>query len=1392
MSSGNSLLARRSGRLVHVLARYALDAYRTMGCMAESFGSLVRRARAQKGWDQAELARRLGTVRQQAVSGWERGSSRPKRAVVAQLADLLGMNEADLLSAAGYPGAAADRPEEIVPPARPLAAALVMDSVLPDDFEQFSAELAMHLHPGAVVRRNGGPGCKQGGVDIIVQFPDGIRDGIQCKREKEFGPAKVREAVGELTMDVRRCYIYLSRRATAKARAEMDKHQGWELLDAVDLSAAVRNLGDQDAAVRLVDSYFPGQREAFLGVRAPTPWLTCDEFFQRESGDRIYSHRWTLAGRSAELKTLQEFLGDPGCRVAQVVGIGGLGKSRLLRELALQGEQQGAWRFRFPARTAQIDASDFERLPPAKGLVVVIDDAHDRAELPVIIEGVWRHRQGAKIILALRPHGLGQLAADLRRAGVHLTELERCELGDLQYVEAEALAREALGPAGNPDVASRLAAAMPDCPLLIAVGAVLVSRGKLNPAVLEADDLIRAEIMSAFREAVTPAPADGASETRHEVLKAVSILQPVRLDEETFRTALTRLTGRGYDQLMPYLRQMEEAGVLARRGDSIRVVPDLLGDMMLAEAALDLKTGSSTGYIDRVLACAEGDCLLHVFMNVSRVDWQYRNGRKVSSSLTRSLWPVVEKTYRAADVSTRLGLLKVMRKVAFFQPARTIGLVRWTIENPAEDEDQSWLSHDDVLEVLAGVLGNAAHHMEHLREAADLLWHLARSDTRPLSRHPEHPIRVLRGLMEYQAGKPAQFQEILINAAAEWLDRDDAAESPHSPFDVLKPALATEGVTIIPDTLAAHFRTYTVNAEAVTSVRGKILDLAFREARHPDIRRAVAAVETISDSLRYPRGMFGRSPEPGEPGPWTPLFADIISRLGELAASPDLHPALGIAVREALSWHVLYSETITRQAAESACNRLPDSPRHNLALILHDGWGDLVPHGATAEESEQIREDRVQAAVTQATSSWPDQQLVTQLEQALSGERSTFGTIGGDADPFVRSLARRHPAIAVEICRRVKDNPGSVLGGIIHAALGPLAETFGDQALTCALSLLATRNSLLARQVAHSFAFGRGSRSALIDGEADLLRELAAHQDPRVRQIIAGGTRTLARQHRILAIELAISIRFSDSRGVTEEVAAVFGPGGFLSWQQLPEVQQRQTMEQLRQSPSINGYQVHVLLAGITRTHPDMVLELFMKRVELAEDDTRFRDSGYEALPLMWHVRPDFKAHPEYPLFLRTVRDWMAASYHPVRRDIGADIFTLISGEHDEQALAILLESAESGDAEQVRLVAAILRRASAGLAWNPDFVRRLLRATSSHGRLYTREVISALEANTLAGGDPSGGHSGPRDQAAQIAASLPAGSAEQSFYRALSEWHAEMAQWTKRSDELIRDRRDW
>ena len=45
--------------------------------------------------------------------------------------------------------------------------------------------------------------------------------------------------------------------------------------------------------------------------------------------------------------------------------------------------------------------------------------------------------------------------------------------------------------------------AAPDCPLVIVVAAALIRRGSLDPARLPGSDSIRAEIMEAFRDAMT-------------------------------------------------------------------------------------------------------------------------------------------------------------------------------------------------------------------------------------------------------------------------------------------------------------------------------------------------------------------------------------------------------------------------------------------------------------------------------------------------------------------------------------------------------------------------------------------------------------------------------------------------------------------------------------------------------------------------------------------------------------------------------------------------------------------------------------------------------------------------------------------------------------------------
>jgi transcriptional regulator with XRE-family HTH domain len=1349
----------------------------------EGLGELIRQARVELGWDQAELAQQLGSVRQQAVSSWERGMSRPRRSMIGRLAGLLGLAEAELLAAAGYePTEQASLPAS--PPIRTRPETLPFHRLAPAAFESFSADLARYLFPGAKPFTNGSSGHRQDGADVIVPLPSGEKIFIQCKQVKEFGPAKIREAVMAMAPGAARNYLYLSRAASPEARKEVAKHPGWELRDAKDLSADVRYLRDQDAAFRLVDSYFGGSyTELFLGLADPGPWLRPDDFFRQEAGSRIYTHDWALAGRSEELGKLLEFLDDPAREVAVLFGRGGSGKSRLLLELARAAEHRvEPVQVRFLARNVAAGPRDFESLPAGGRLLTVIDDAHDREGLGEIVQGVSRARPGAKIILSLRPAGRGQLRAELRQAGLHPSEVSESSLGSLEPAAAIALATEALGSGARAGVAQLLAGVAPDCPLVIVVGGALISRGRLDPARVALGAAFRDEIMTVFRDAVTLADTGYDPQVRQELLRAVAALQPLPLDEPAFRSALSALAGKPFDQLTSQIRRMEEAEVLVRRGHSLRIAPDLLGDVILTDAAVHLPSGTSTGYTDRVLAHADGDCLLHLFVNFCRVEWQVSAGYSASVPLAASLWPVVRARFRAGDTETRLRLLQVLRNVAFFQPAETIDLVQEIMTSlVADTESPDDGAHADdqavdqrIVRTLPQILENAAYAPEYLRPAADLLWTLAQHDERPPSQHPGHPIRVLQGLVEYNAAKSVHFHDLIIDAAADWLRDRGVGDWRYSPFEVLKPLLATTVTDFIPGGRQVVIRTYPVSATAVTRLRERVLDMAFDEARSPDCRRAADAMKTIGESVRYDDPASQNDQEQ-----WTALFIKTIQRIGDLCADPALDPVVAVAARQALWWHAQYSLTGTKQAARDAWARLPQSARHDLALALHDGWGHLLPRGRDVAESERHRSQALRDTVDEAIRRWPDDEQL--VEQRLAIDRRAFGDREGSPRPLVQTLAQTRPEAAALICQRVARNPANVLCEVLPAALSQLAADKPLEAAQQAAGLVATGEPEVVRSLAEAFGFARGNRTDLLEGEEELLQSLISSDDRQVRQLAVTAAIALARTNPALALELITTVRFADAPEVAANVAAAFGQYGGLSWTDLSAHQASQILDQLRECPSIDSYEIGVLLAEITQGQPELVLALLKDRAS-GWEDVGHSVSGYQPLPHIWHVQPDFTAHDRYPDYLRDVRDWIAEDPRSsARRVIGAEIFAVVAGSFDEQAQDIVIEALGSEDLSQVSAAAAILREVPPELARNPEFVSKALNAAVRHGTSHSDAVTGSLLTAAFNGhirattGQP-GTEQTTNDGLNGILRQARQGSAEERFYRILLSWEEELA----------------
>ena len=106
---------------------------------------------------------------------------------------------------------------------------------------------------------------------------------------------------------------------------------------------------------------------------------------------------------------------DPeGTEIAVVIGRGGLGKSKLLWEVASRAEGADV-HLRFLAVGQQPVASDFDHLPRTGSLVVVLDDAHAIDRVAGIISQLWQSRPGARVLLATRPYGKVELDAEIWR-----------------------------------------------------------------------------------------------------------------------------------------------------------------------------------------------------------------------------------------------------------------------------------------------------------------------------------------------------------------------------------------------------------------------------------------------------------------------------------------------------------------------------------------------------------------------------------------------------------------------------------------------------------------------------------------------------------------------------------------------------------------------------------------------------------------------------------------------------------------------------------------------------------------------------------------------------------------------------------------------------------------
>jgi len=1186
----------------------------------------------------------------------------------------------------------------------------------------------------------------------------------------------------------------------------MDRHPGWTLLDDEDIARMVRTELELGDALRLVDTYFPGARQDFLGLSEPSIWLTVEQFFgPMLRPGAVLSHRWELVGREAEMATAEKLItGGDGTGVL-VVGGGGTGKSRFLLALASTIERtHRTCSVRFLAPERELQARDLELLPTGP-CIVVIDDGHDRPDVDDLIVAIARTRPDLSLIVASRPYGVDRIEPTMRALGlIRLGEPARIDLAPLRMEDLAKLATEVLAERGaNTEAAETIALATLDSPLFTVIAAELVASGQADPRLLADDETARSFLLRSFRDALfgeVGVPYD--RQALRQLLDLIALIQPINADESDFRDAAAHVLGLHTDEVVRHTRTLESAGLLLRRGRLLRIVPDLLADFLVADACLDLRSGSATGYADRVRTATGGRLAQHLIQNVAKLDWRVTRAKDVATRVLDQIWSDLSTEFLELRIVQRAALLRDLADISYYQPRRAIDLARILLVNPTDEPGDPLLlpraiDYKYVTEEICRFVRGAGYHHEYLGEVADILWELGRDGEGLLHSRPENGVRILQDLASVEPNKPLAFTQAVIDRALVWLRQPGIGRFRHSPFDVLDVALKTEGHTMQTRGWTLGMTPFSINVDAVRDLRRRVLEAAIEELQNDDVHMATRAAATVEEGLRRPHGLFGQDLAAAQVEQWTPEIVWLLNRLAAAICDHTLEAVVQERVRRSIRWQAKRGPQEARAAATRVLSLLAqDDLKSRLAEALTYGWAHAANLLEDDEEYDYERSERrwrkVQrdVAVDFLTQYQDTSAALDVIEKTLSSLARAGSQVGATPGPFLSILFEHSSEVAEEAVERVLADPESPLREHLHLAL--LAVRSADSRKTIALAKRCLRVlEPVPFAIWVALTYSRVIRETTPEPEPEelrLLRELGRDPHEQVRLEVARGLRFGRAIDEFTRMDIIMGVEIDGSSQVADEIVGNFGPHGDFKVSDLSDTQRHYLIDQLFRCGDISGYQTGVFLADLALTQPLLVADLLTRRVDHSEAVREDLDR-YQPVPFSWDEGSPIVTRNalDFGAVVRRILDWADAGQGGARAGFWSPhVFAALAGVPDEGVLAILDSWLAQGREQQLESAVHLLTQAPATLVWDHvEWVCRTLDYADSFGSDCYSKVASSLYSAVVSGGrsgtpgEPFPEDVEQRDRATTIARTLRPGSPGHRFFVTLAKAAADAIKWS-------------
>lgn len=1275
----------------------------------KALGDLLIQLRLKAGLAQQSDLASLVQVRQQTISRWESGASRPRDKQMPLLARALNADLTELLSAAGYTTrtsvATFDQPFPV-------------DSLNPDSFERFCFYFLSKLYPTTNVHRAGGQGHTQDGLDVDVIFPDGTYYTFQCKRVEKFGAEKVHTAVVKHTRTATKKHLLLTRIASPQARQAIREYDDWDIWDREDVSRIIRQQLSKDQQIRLVDTFFRGQRLALLGETEAGPWQTTTQFFEAFAGEqKIFSHQWQLVGRNKETEEIVNSLLNPVLRAIFLTGSGGSGKSRILKQAVENFEQtNNAVQIRFLSPTEEVTNKSLEDLGLDPKLLIV-DDAHDRDDLQLLFQYASIPANKATLLLSFRPYGLDYIkgqASIFALAGERIAEIK---LNPLKLEQATQLATQVLeafdGPAGAAENIARLTL---DCPLFTVIGAQVVAKENLPLELAKNEDIFRDTLLGKFRDIITGHVGNKSDAgSIKKLLNVIALIQPFHPEDNSLAQTVEQVEGLGIPEINRLVRLLTDAGVLFKRGGKYRLSPDLLADYIIEQTCIGV--GSSTGYAERVFETVGNAYIEHVIVNLGKLDWRKANGDPSNSSLLDGVWRQLKPTDEFHDP-----YIRAVASVAYYQPGRALDFAEQLIREGAYLRD------------LPKLIEHAAFNLKYLPRACECLWELGKSDNRELHQYPNHAIRILAELCAVEPNKPIEYNNAVVEFGLSLLDQEASWKYAYTPFDVLNGIMKTEGHTTTSNGRSFSFEPFLVSSSAVSALRNKVIDATINLLSHTNTKVAVLAAQFFNECLRYPMGLLNMQIPTESRDIWTAEFVATLEKIERVVQTRKLAPLVLIELVRSVSWHANYAKGETVLLAKRIGDSLPQSLEFRTTITLINGYGELCERFSIEQKEKELYLEMLSSDLMSA---YPDgEKLRAFLEIILTDIEQNHG--GGIASPhfLYGRLIQSSSALAQATVVNALQNSNSRTNQFAGIALSKLMSDDHVYGLTIARKFITTELPELYAAVGRAYSTLDLKDKGYTEEDLILLRDVLSSKN---RWVVLNGieaVRNVARSNKTLAVELLKYVDFGISSQVANDVLNLFDRDQSISFRLLTNEDVEYFIKKLMSIPKLDGYWIDTFLSNVSRYHTQLAAAFFMARVEHAAntDDWHYRPCNHG---LYSHVPLCFRESEEFGSLFRQVVHWMQINFEKNYqfKHCSCDLFNMMFYPLDDELLSLIQDWIDVGTPEDMWIISQVLRESHSNFVFEQRaFVTRFLDKVKQHGKEVFDNAVNALYSSATTG----------------------------------------------------------